>query len=416
VKFARKYNIDFLAVNRAHGTTKALSNVNHGIQINLRRLRDITIAKDGNSATLGGGVHNDDVVSALAAQGKASGSGAAGCVGLMGAGLGGGYGRYEGFYGLVLDNIIDMNVVLANGTHTFVSATSHPDLYWAMRGAGHNFGIVTKLTYKIHDEISPTWYLSTMVYKGDKVQQVFNQLNKLVANGTMPAKVINYALFAINPSVSTTEPVITVNIFYVGTAEEAEPYAKPFWDLGPVSIQNFSTSYPEIFYAAGTGINDYVCQEPLGPSYLYPMGLQTYNVPVIGQLFKLFSDKVKGNPKFNQSNVMLEGYSLEAVKAVDPASTAFAHRDDNILIGFLPKWPNNSGLDREAEDWAKQARTLVQAGTVPPRPLSAYVNYAHGDEPLQAIYGYEPWRLDKLRRLKREYDPEFKFKFYNPID
>lgn len=123
----------------------------------------------------------------------------------MGAGLGGGYGRYEGFYGLVLDNIVDMNVVLANGTRTFVSATSNPDLYWAMRGAGHNFGIVTKLTYKIHDEISPTWYTTTMIFKQDKLEQVFNQLNKLIANGTMPARVINYALFVLDPSISTTE-------------------------------------------------------------------------------------------------------------------------------------------------------------------------------------------------------------------
>ena len=133
------------------------------------------------------------------------GSGAAGCVGLMGAGLGGGYGRYEGFYGLVLDNIIDMDVVLANGTSVFVSNTSNPDLYWAMRGAGHNFGIVTKLTYRIHDAISPTWYLSSMVFTGDKVEPVFNQLNKLIANGTMPANVINYALFVVDANVSTTD-------------------------------------------------------------------------------------------------------------------------------------------------------------------------------------------------------------------
>ena len=73
VKFARKYNIDFLAINRGHGTAEALSNVKGGIQINLRQLRNITIAEDGNSAILGGGVYNDDVVSALAAVGKASG-------------------------------------------------------------------------------------------------------------------------------------------------------------------------------------------------------------------------------------------------------------------------------------------------------------------------------------------------------
>lgn len=123
----------------------------------------------------------------------------------MGVGLGGGYGRYEGFYGLVLDNIIDMNVILADGTQKFVSATSFPDLYWAMRGAGHNFGIVTKLTYKIHDEISPTWYLTTMIFKQDKLEPVFTQLNKLIANGTMPARVINYGLFALNTNISATE-------------------------------------------------------------------------------------------------------------------------------------------------------------------------------------------------------------------
>ena len=123
----------------------------------------------------------------------------------MGLGLGGGYSRYGGFYGLVLDNIIDMNVVLANGTSVFVSATSNPDLYWAMRGAGHNFGIVTKFNYKIHDEISPTWYLSTVIFKGDKVVPVVNALNKQIANGTMPAHVVNLATFLIDPTISTTE-------------------------------------------------------------------------------------------------------------------------------------------------------------------------------------------------------------------
>ncbi|KAL8691344.1 MAG: hypothetical protein Q9218_003412 [Villophora microphyllina] len=207
------------------------------------------------------------------------------------------------------------------------------------------------------------------------------------------------------------QPVITVDIYYIGTAEEGEPWAKPFWDLGQVSIKNYTTTYSGSFVAAGTGVNDFVCKEPFGPSYLFSIGLQTYNVPVIGQRFKLFSNKVKQNPTFSQSSVMLEGYSLEAVKAVDPASTAFAHRDDTILIGFLPSWPLNSGLDKEAEDWGKQAHARVQSGVQPPRPQSAYVNYAYGDEPLEAIYGHEPWRLAELRNLKKQYDPDIKFIF-----
>ena len=74
VKFARKHNLDFLAVNRGHGTTRALGTVKKGIQINLRQLKNITIAQDGNSATLGGGVYNDEIVNALDAVGKSSGN------------------------------------------------------------------------------------------------------------------------------------------------------------------------------------------------------------------------------------------------------------------------------------------------------------------------------------------------------
>jgi FAD/FMN-containing dehydrogenase len=67
------------------------------------------------------------------------------CVGVLGAGLGGGNGRYQGFYGLIGDNFVTLNVVLANGTAITVSESSNPDLLWVRKGAGHNFGIVTSV-------------------------------------------------------------------------------------------------------------------------------------------------------------------------------------------------------------------------------------------------------------------------------
>ena len=123
-----------------------------------------------------------------------------------------------------------------------------------------------------------------------------------------------------------------MDIFYIGTAEKAVPWVQPYWDLGPVSIQNFTATYPGIFYAAGNGRWDAVCQEPQAPTYLYPIGLQTYNISTMVEVHKRLGDKIRQQPLFNQSNVMLEGYSLAAVKAVDPASTAYPHRDDNILV------------------------------------------------------------------------------------
>ena len=105
-----------------------------------------------------------------------------------------------GFFGLILDNIIDMKVVLANGSTANVSSTSHPDLYWGMRGAGHNFGIITELNYKIYDNPTPTWYYAEMVFEGYQLEILFDTMNQVAANGTQPKELgVHYAVFTVDP-------------------------------------------------------------------------------------------------------------------------------------------------------------------------------------------------------------------------
>lgn len=123
----------------------------------------------------------------------------------MGAGLGGGHGRYEGFYGLLSDNIIDAEVVLASGSMVTVSANSHSDLWWGLRGAGHNFGIVTQFTLRIHDYPASHWYFATFIFTQDKLEAMVNQVNKMMGNGTQPKELMNYFVYAWNPAISTTE-------------------------------------------------------------------------------------------------------------------------------------------------------------------------------------------------------------------
>ena len=134
-------------------------------------------------------------------------SGACACTGHMGPGLGGGFGRYQGYFGLVLDNIIDMDVVLADGSLITVSKYSYPDLYWAMRGAGHNFGIVTQFKYKIYDIPYPAWYVTTLIFTAgdEKLEAVFQALNAFDVNGTQPKEATVYSLYALDPEISTTE-------------------------------------------------------------------------------------------------------------------------------------------------------------------------------------------------------------------
>ena len=123
----------------------------------------------------------------------------------MGPGLGGGFGRLLGLFGLILDNIIDMEVVIADGSLINVSASSHPDLYWAMRGAGHNYGIVTSFNFKIYDEPAVNWYFNILIFTADKLEAVFKEANILGADGKQPKEITTYFIFAINPEISTTE-------------------------------------------------------------------------------------------------------------------------------------------------------------------------------------------------------------------
>lgn len=114
-------------------------------------------------------------------------------------------GRYEGFYGLLQDNIISANLVLADGTMITVSDDSHPDLFWGLRGAGHNFGIVTRFDLKIFDSPVSDWYFAQFVFTQDKLETFVEKVNDMMGNGTQPKELMNYFIYAWNPKISTTE-------------------------------------------------------------------------------------------------------------------------------------------------------------------------------------------------------------------
>ncbi|KAL8703191.1 MAG: hypothetical protein Q9201_003610 [Fulgogasparrea decipioides] len=407
VKFANKCGLPFLPVNRGHGTSSALNTIEHGVSINLYKLNHIQISQDGRSASMGGGVNTHEVVNFLAASGKVTSTTNGGCTGLVGPGLGGGFGRYMGYFGLILDNIIDMTVVLANGNIIHVSSTSHPDLYWGMRGAGQNFGIVTQALFKIYDIPAPLWFYAERLDFANAtshLEPLFNQINYLRSNGSQPKELGSmYTYATINPKYSKIDPILTLQFAYSGTPVEAQRYFQPFINLRPDAMRkNESVSLMEIQPAASQDIDSDIC-------------LKTYNITANRQTYDLFKTFVNNHPEFAGSILQFEDYALEGMKAVDPASTAYPHRDDNILVSFAPVYARSTASDALALDFANQARRIWHAGDTPGRNVTAYLNYANGDESVEALYGYESWRLDRLRGLKKIYDPYNKFRFFNPI-
>ena len=98
-----------------------------------------------------------------------------------------------------------MNVVLGNGTMITVDKTRHSDLWWAMRGAGHNFGIVTSVSSKIYDIQHPNWAYTSFIYTGDKVKSVFDTINNLFPRGTQSVDILTLVLFVNNYDVDPTK-------------------------------------------------------------------------------------------------------------------------------------------------------------------------------------------------------------------
>ncbi|KAL8686941.1 MAG: hypothetical protein Q9218_006750 [Villophora microphyllina] len=414
VKVANAIGVPFFAVNKGHGSTITQRNVKHGIEINMRSLANIDIAADGKSASMGGGVFVEEIIQTLDAKGKSTATGACACVGGMGPALGGGFGRYMGYYGLAADQIIDLDVVLADGSLIKVSATSNSDLYWGMRGAGHNFGIVTQFNYKIYNRPTSTWYYSLMFFTNDKLERLFELVNNLVDNGNQPKELTGYALYLMNPEISKTEPAILWSIYYSGTAAQAQPYLAPFVKLGPVIAVNDTVSYPDLFNAVGSGVDSPVCQNG-GSAALFPTGLKTYNATANRAVMDLFKKMVTEQPAFNNSIVQFENYPVQKMQSIDAASTAYPHRNDNLLASWSMIYSPSAALDALVPQYGHQARALFDAGE-PQRPLNTYVNYAYGDETVEQLYGYEPWRMQRLKDLKQKYDPQNRFRFYNPIE
>lgn len=122
----------------------------------------------------------------------------------MGPGLGGGHGWLQGRHGLISDQYVSMKVVTASGKKIVVDAND--DLFWAMKGAGHNFGIVTSITSKIYDVVNPNYALTQLFFTGDKVADVYRVANEqwYAAGKKMPVNLINWDYWFFDPTIDPT--------------------------------------------------------------------------------------------------------------------------------------------------------------------------------------------------------------------
>ena len=220
VALANRFNIPFLAISGAHGWTKSLNKLPYGIQINMRKLNTTILNQDGKTAMVGGGTIQYEITRALFAKGKYAGefkytiffietqlitsllvTGLSECVSVAGPLLGGGHSLLQNQYGYSLDGLVSARLVVASGEIVEASRTKNADLFWALQGAGHNFGIVTSLEIKTHDILS-NWTVYSLIYPSEKLESLFSLLNDFEGPSIKrPAKLALTGVFVKLPDV-----------------------------------------------------------------------------------------------------------------------------------------------------------------------------------------------------------------------
>lgn len=389
--------------------------MDRGVGISLSQLRSLEIAEDGQTATFGGGIMSKQVTDDLWAAGKQTVTGTCECVSLLGPALGGGHGWLQGHHGLVADQFVSMNVVLADGTLTTIDADS--ELWWAMKGAGHNFGIVTSLTSKIYDIEHSDWAIETITFSGDKVEAVYQAANDhLIKNGTQPAGLINWSYWMNDATSDPNNPVIVFYIIQEGVKAVDSIYTKPFHDIGAISVKPQSGTYKDLAGWTSIAVDSPPCQNMGFANPRFPIYLEQYNVPAQKKAWDIYAPAIRGSSAFNNSIFMFEGYSVGGVHAIPADSTAFASRSENLLAAPMINYePSGEALDRKAADLGNQLRNILFEATGE-EDFLAYINYAYGTEKSEQIYGAGQWRQQRLRDLKQKYDPQGKLSFYAPIE
>ncbi|TDZ35684.1 FAD-linked oxidoreductase azaG [Colletotrichum spinosum] len=392
VRYCSERSIPFVAQNGANGWAATFDLGGNGVLINLAGLNAVTFNEDKTEATIGGGSTVNQTIQAANAAGTLVQTGNCNCVGTLGAILGGGYGNLMGEVGFGVDNVLSLRVVVASGELLTVSPTSHPDLFWALRGAGPNFGIVTSAVvraYPTSDEERKAW-LMTLIFLPDQLPRVAQVIQDLPLK---PEQVVYLVLANSGPP--SNEPTVLVTGFLrMGTEETGRAAFAPLYALGPIA--NSSSVAPYDSWNAG---NDNFCaREERKPAYSTSIDhMQPDKWPEIWDLYTAFQAKGPNTA------ILIERYNLTQAQSACGNSAAFPNtlRHDVFAQAIVIPWYADAALDEEANEFGRKVRDIwsfSEKATANP----TYINFAHGDEDPEAIYGSS---LPRLRELKKTWDP-----------
>ncbi|KZL70962.1 6-hydroxy-D-nicotine oxidase (FAD binding domain-containing protein) [Colletotrichum tofieldiae] len=421
MKYAREKGVPYAPRSGHHAVTTTMRHLKDGILIDMRPLNKLVFDAKNELVTVGGGVLTDDFVKFLQSVGMEVNVGSCPTTGVIGVAFGAGLGRLQGKYGFLHDNMVSCKLVLADGRVIMVSEDSEPDLFWAIRGAGHNFGVALEATFRVYPQankgIHYTWDLE---YTLDQCDAVFDTLNSV--HESMPAELAIFVLW-LRQSDGGRKHHILVNLVWSGNEAEAAPWVSRFESLSPVlSSGQVTTSWADLPWTTYKGMNKILSKpevwslapnKMMGAACVEKFDLKTTRAFL--ESVKAMNEEWAGKGTFG---AMFECLPHQKVRELPNEATAFPWRWGSnhflMLMATPLKTEHKEMFEAHLDRWKKEFIATSGYGR-----LQQYVNYGNTTstmkDPAEALYGYEPWRLEKLRALKRQYDPENVFRWYQPL-
>ena len=396
VGFARDNRL-LLAVRGGGHNVAGFGTCDGGMVIDLSAMQGVTVDAAARTVRAEGGATWGVVDQATQAYGLATTGGLVSTTGIGGLTLGGGIGWLMRAHGLTIDNLLEVEMVLADGSGVTAGAADHADLFWAVRGGGGNFGVVTAFTYRLHP-LGPMIFGGAAFYPAAQAAAVLRFYRDWVP--TLPDNLTTMvALLTAPPAPFIPEPLqgtamLAVAVCHAGPVEQGEglvaplrAFAAPAVDLlGPMPYLALQTMFDP---TAPKGINAYWKTE-----YLNALDDTTLDALVAGG--------AKMGVPFGQLHLHHVG---GAVARVGADETAMGNREAPFILNAVGLWMDPAESDAQIA-WAREVAGAVRTAAVGPR----YLNFMSdaGDDGVFSAYGAAKYA--RLAALKATYDPDNLFR------
>lgn len=392
VNFARENNL-VVAVRGGGHNVAGHATCDDGIVIDLTPMKNVTVDIGRRTAVAEGGVTWGDYDKETQRHGLASPGGAISTTGIAGLTLGGGFGWLSRSYGLACDNLISAEIVTANGEVLTASAEENPDLFWAIRGGGGNFGVVTRFEYRLQ-EVGEL-YAGLILYPRDRAGEFMRVYSEWTAKA--PDEVASMAAFLHSPD---GDPVVGAMVVYHGPKDEGERVIAPLRSLGSPAVDDIT---PKPYTSVQQVLDDG-----------FPRGLRnywksTYLAELDEQCLDILVDHANRAPT-TWCVVGLEHMMGGAVARVGEDDTAFTNRDAIYSLLILGRTDDPAG-DGAVREWVRGLWKAVE----PYSTGGVYVNYMGQDEAERIGEAYGTDHYARLAKIKNQYDPANLFRLNQNI-